>query len=168
MKEIIICRHAKSSWKNKTLDDHKRPIKTRGKKDSKRLGIFLRKVELLPGLILSSTSERTRQTIKFFLKTAKCQPEIDYIQAFYMGSVSDIFQSLCKVSNDVSRAMVVGHNPTLEKMISLLTSSKGLNLRLPTTGLAYLTVDSSQWSGLQKGQAELKWMITPKILREMT
>ena len=167
MKEMIICRHAKSSWQNSKLKDHERPLKTRGKKDSKRIGKFLRRANLLPELILSSTSERSRQTVRFFLKTAKYKPEIDYIRAFYMGSVSDIFHDLCQISNDISRVMVVGHNPTLEEMISILTSSKDLNLKLPTTGLAYLTLESRQWSGLKKGHAHLNWMVTPKILKKI-
>ena len=167
MKEIIICRHAKSSWQNEKLADHERPLKKRGREDAKRLGKFLRRMGLLPELILSSTSERTRQTIEFFLKKAKYKPEIDYIQTLYMGSVLDIFQVLCQVSNDISITMVVGHNPTLEEMVSFLTRSRGLDLKLPTAGLACFILRSKQWSGLQEGRVQLNWVISPKILKKM-
>ena len=41
MKELLVLRHAKSSWKHPELDDHDRPLNKRGKRDAPRMGELL-------------------------------------------------------------------------------------------------------------------------------
>lgn len=55
MKSLLILRHAKSSWKHQELTDHDRPLNKRGKKDAARMGKLLKKENLIPDLIISST-----------------------------------------------------------------------------------------------------------------
>jgi len=38
MKNLLIMRHAKSSWKDSNLADHERPLKKRGLKDAAEVG----------------------------------------------------------------------------------------------------------------------------------
>ncbi|HAH52111.1 MAG TPA: histidine phosphatase family protein, partial [Balneola sp.] len=42
MKQILLLRHAKSSWDHPGLDDFDRPLAKRGLKDAPRMGKFLR------------------------------------------------------------------------------------------------------------------------------
>ena len=44
MKQILLLRHAKSSWDHPGLDDFDRPLAKRGLKDAPRMGKFLRKI----------------------------------------------------------------------------------------------------------------------------
>ena len=57
MKNLLIMRHAKSSWEFTDLSDHDRPLNTRGKRDAPRLGKVLLKERLVPQLIISSSAE---------------------------------------------------------------------------------------------------------------
>ena len=45
MKELLVLRHAKSSWKHAGLDDHDRPLNKRGQRNAPRMGQLLRDEE---------------------------------------------------------------------------------------------------------------------------
>jgi phosphohistidine phosphatase len=56
-------RHAKSSHKNLNLNDHDRPLNTRGLNDAPRIHQELSRINFLPNLILVSSSTRTLETL---------------------------------------------------------------------------------------------------------
>jgi phosphohistidine phosphatase len=62
MKTIILVRHAKSSWKDLSLDDFDRPLNKRGKINAPLMGEKLKERQIMPDLILSSPAKRARKT----------------------------------------------------------------------------------------------------------
>jgi phosphohistidine phosphatase len=62
MKSVLILRHAKSSWKHPELSDHDRPLNKRGKRDAPIMGRLLKKEDLVPDIIMTSTAIRARST----------------------------------------------------------------------------------------------------------
>jgi phosphohistidine phosphatase len=59
MLTLSLLRHAKSSWANRELEDHDRPLAKRGVKAAGAMGAFIAKEGLRPDLILCSGSVRT-------------------------------------------------------------------------------------------------------------
>ena len=59
MLTLSLLRHAKSSWANRELKDHDRPLAKRGVKAAGAMGAFIAKEGLRPDLILCSGSVRT-------------------------------------------------------------------------------------------------------------
>ena len=87
MKEILLLRHAKSSWKNSSngqLNDIDRPLNKRGLEDATYIGIYLKKLDLFPDLILSSPALRTKQTVDLVKKAnmTKNKLNIEFIPSF--------------------------------------------------------------------------------------
>lgn len=68
MKELILIRHAKSSWSNPLLEDFERPLNKRGAKNAPFMAKVLKQKEVNPDLIISSPSKRTKDTLDFFIK----------------------------------------------------------------------------------------------------
>ena len=64
MKQLILMRHAKSSWESSALIDHERPLNARGRHDAPVIGHYLWQKGVKPDLIISSDSLRTRQTVE--------------------------------------------------------------------------------------------------------
>ena len=60
MKQLLLLRHAKSSWDDPDLDDFDRPLAERGLKAAKLMGRELAARDWLPDQVLVSSALRTR------------------------------------------------------------------------------------------------------------
>ena len=70
-KSVIIFRHGKSDWDAAFDSDHNRPVSKRGKKDAKKMGKYLNRIEQDPDLTISSTALRARDTAKLAMEYGK-------------------------------------------------------------------------------------------------
>ena len=71
MKQLIILRHSKSSWKNTNLSDHERPLNKRGNYDAELISNYLSNLIQEIDMLHSSSSERTRETSDYFIDKIK-------------------------------------------------------------------------------------------------
>jgi len=147
-KTLLILRHAKSSWKDTTLADHDRPLNKRGKRDAPRIGRLLRKENLVPDLIISSTARRAHDTVELVVKYSDCDGQVVWASSLYMGGYLAYLNSVRTVEDDVEMLMVVGHNPDLEGLVTALT---GLEEAMPTAALARIELPVGRWSDVQEG-----------------
>lgn len=145
MKTLLVLRHAKSSWKYPGLPDHERPLNSRGKQDAPRMGRLLREEDLTPELIISSSANRARTTAEIVAMNSGYDSEIEINQDFYFGDPEDFLERLQQLSDELTRVMVVGHNPGMEELVALLTDQYE---RLPTAALAEIALPIQRWQQL--------------------
>jgi phosphohistidine phosphatase len=151
---LYLLRHAKSSWKDDTLDDHDRPLAPRGKRASKAIGRYLRDHDIEPELVLCSSAKRARQTLERLGPAgvdARLEPEL------YGAGAHDLLERLRAVPDDVASVMLIGHNPGIQQLAFLLA---GLDDKFPTAALATFACDA--WSALER--AELIDYVKPRDL----
>ena len=94
MKTLILMRHAKSSWKFPELSDKDRPLTKRGEHDAPRMGKLLKKEEIFPESILSSTAVRAAATAEAVAQKLDYKEEITYLDSLYMAEPSAIIEAL--------------------------------------------------------------------------
>lgn len=145
MKELLVLRHAKSSWADGTLPDHDRPLQARGERDAPRMGRLLQAEGLLPDLIVTSTARRARDTAGLAAAAAGYQGEIEETHSFYHASPHAYLDRLRTLPPGVERVLVVGHNPGMEELVEVLT---GVQERFPTAALAQVTLPIVSWEDL--------------------
>ena len=164
MKLVLILRHAKSSWKEKGISDHSRPLNPRGKKAAPLMGQILYEEDLVPDVILSSTARRARDTADLAADASGFEGEIHYLESFYHAWPSDYLDALRSLSSDIYTAMIVGHNPGMEMLLEMLT---GQDERLPTAALALIKLPIENWSQLtDEAEGELLDLWLPRTLME--
>lgn len=162
MKTLFLLRHAKSSWKDESLPDFERPLNRRGKRAAETLGRYIRTNEVSFELILSSPAVRARETVERMLKAAKLTTEVRYDQRLYGASAARLADIVSQIENERTAVMIVGHNPGLEELLSLLVGYPELT---PTGALAKLTTRAAKWTALAgAGKATLEWLIKPREL----
>jgi len=71
MLSLYVMRHSKSSWKNKNLEDYKRPLSKKGKSEIKLITKFLKNKKTRLDLAYVSSAKRTVQTYKKLIKKVK-------------------------------------------------------------------------------------------------
>lgn len=161
MKKLLLLRHAKSNRDGSDAADFDRPLSDRGIKAAAIVGRYLGAKKFQPDLVLSSPAERARQTAMLFMKAAGITAELRFDERIYEAHASRLLSVVKQIDEDVNIALLVGHNPGFEDLLSALT---GVVHHMPTAALAYLTMEIEKWNDAQDGCATLKWMITPKDL----
>ena len=145
MKTLLILRHAKSSWKDPDLSDHDRPLNTRGEKDAPRMGRLLRKQELLPELILSSSAERARKTAEKVAEESEFEGMLRFSRDLYSFGKEAYLEALSEVPDEINIVMIVGHNPSVEELLETIT---GQHERLTTASLAQISISMDHWGDI--------------------
>jgi phosphohistidine phosphatase len=164
MKTLLLMRHGKSSWKDEKLTDHERPLKKRGRKDSKRMAKVLLSNDLIPDLILSSTAVRAKETVEIIVETLEYDKKIVYSDELYMGEPQAFVNVLKALSDDYNTVVIVGHNPGLEAYIQIID---GEIEALPTAGLGQLVLVLDHWEELTfETMGDLVGFWTPKTLED--
>jgi phosphohistidine phosphatase len=158
VKLLSILRHAKSSWKDSSLDDHDRPLNKRGLRDAPRMGELIREQGLVPEAIVSSTARRARETALAVASSAGFPHEVRFTRNLYGASPEDSLAVLAEVPDTVGHAMIVGHNPTQEELLSLLV---GESHAMPTAALAVVELPIESWRDLDpvpRGVLRAHWI----------
>lgn len=163
MKTLFLLRHAKSSWKDKNLDDFDRPLKKVGLGDAQLMGKLLRQREIGLDLVISSSAERARQTTQLVLMSAGLQVEVRYDDRIYEASMRRLLTLVSRLDNQANSVMLVGHNPGFEELLKTLT---GEVHSMPTATLAGIEFDVDDWSQVKARTGRLTLLLTPKELRK--
>lgn len=169
MKQILVLRHAKSSWSDPGLDDFDRPLSKRGLQDAPRMGKFLRKTGYKPGLVISSPAERAKQTAQLCVEAMKEEHDIiKWDEDLYFESAVKYVQAIQAAPEEQDRIMLVGHNPLVEATVTALSGGKNHTiLRMPTAALVCLESYALKWSDISYGNCQMKWMMIPKVVKEI-
>jgi phosphohistidine phosphatase len=167
--QLFVLRHAKSSWDDPGLDDHERPLAPRGRRAVKLLSEHVRRSGITPAQVLCSSSRRTRETLEGVAPGG--EQLID--PALYSASGAAVIERLRQIPEEISSAMVVGHNPAMQILVLKLAGANGgvpvegeladVQRKFPTGALATLTFEC-EWSALSPGCATLDSYVRPKAL----
>ncbi len=147
MKTLLLLRHAKSSWDQPGQHDHERPLNKRGKKEAPKVGKYLKEKDLLPDLVLSSTARRAQDTAQAVVEESGFSGQIDLYQDLYLSDTACYLDILRRLPDSADRVLVVGHNPDLEQLLTLLTD---VTQHLTTAMLAQVDLPISSWQELNE------------------
>ena len=145
MKQLLLMRHAKSSWDNAELADHDRPLNKRGRRDAPRMGKWLCDQGVIPGRIISSTAVRARKTAAVVAEACGMDDHLELDRSLYFGDVSEWVALIAETDSEIQSVMLVGHNPGLEDFLEHLI---GHYERLPTATVACVELPIDAWQNL--------------------
>jgi len=169
MKKLYLLRHAKSDYPA-GVDDHERPLNTRGRNDSLKMGKYLKENNILPQKIISSDAKRTTETINNIIKSAAIDIKAEFTSGLYLATPGEMLKQIAKTSEDIESLMVVSHNPGTEQLAKILTRSGTpeaislIKLKYPTCGLTILTINAESWEKIEPACAFMEDFIVPKII----
>ncbi|XAR53901.1 hypothetical protein NMG60_11022640 [Bertholletia excelsa] len=107
-RRLILLRHAKSSWENRSLRDHDRPLSKAGQVDAIKVSHKLQQLGWIPELILLSDAVRTRETLRIIQEEVRefLKAEVHFLSSFYSIAAMDgqtaehLQHAICKFSRD--------------------------------------------------------------------
>ncbi len=156
---LILMRHAKSDWPEGQVDIV-RPLSERGRRQAPESGRWLALCITSIDLAVVSPAERARSTWTLVSAELAVTPTTRIDDRVYAASDTDLLEIVQELPEDVHTVIVVGHNPTLEQLVTLLT---GERVTLPTSALAVITM-SAAWSSAGQSSAVLQASGRPPAL----
>ena len=162
-KTLILVRHAKSSWKDSTLNDIQRPLNKRGNKDAPKMGDHMASKGLNPEVIYSSPGLRALTTARLIsVKIGITPKDIKIDDKIYTFDSDELLQVVSKLKNKYDTVMIVGHNPAITDAANYLSGASIDNV--PTCGVVVLKMDTDTWKNIYSNKATLERFDYPKKL----
>lgn len=159
-KTLVLLRHAKSSW-GLDVDDHERPLSTRGKRDGLAVGEYLVKHRRESDIVYCSTAIRARQTWDRAVKVGAHAGEVTYTDRIYEAFVPELIKVLRKTPEQASTVLMIGHSPGIPDLVEKLAVRKGnkdlwskMDTKFPTSAFAIVEYDG-KWEDLSGNSAQL-------------
>ena len=150
-------------------EDTKRELTVSGKKEVVEIAKSLKKLGVKFNVIFSSPFTRAFQTAQIIAEEYKLTEQIEQSEELKPdGSKGSLYNKLSKLSID-SVILIVGHEPYLSGMINDIISNDNYNknhnnnIILKKAGLSRIKITST----VPKFKGELRWLLTPRILKKI-
>ncbi len=162
--EIILLRHAKTPKLEEAgvKTDADRPLGGLGRQQARAAGRALEALELLPELVLASPILRARDTAELAVEgmgggvDLRLHPPLST-----SGQAEPLWDSLREFSS-AKRLLLVGHQPTLGELASLLlVGTTQVMMELKPGGMLLVEMDSVHGAGA------LRWLLTPQQIEAL-
>ena len=144
MKTIILMRHAKAEQGDFDISDFERKLTSKGRSDADMAAkTLLKKVKKLD-LIITSSAKRTLKTAKIVAENYQIDKnKILSINEIYEAGADSYIQVLRSLNDEkVNTAMIVGHNPTIGAMASILSGNEIIEFKPSSFAVFNLTIET--------------------------
>ena len=172
MRQLLLLRHAKSSWDDPRLSDHARPLNARGKRAASGMAAAMRELGLAPDIVLVSSARRTLQTLEA-LAPIEGSPLVEPMDDLYLANWPSLLSVLRGLPETARSVLLIGHNPGLHELAMALIGPEGMAggnqaaLRLadgyPTAALTEFAI-ALPWRLLEAGGGRILRFMTPADL----
>ena len=164
--QLILVRHAKSSWRDPALDDHDRPLNGRGRRSATAIGQWLATYDLVPECVLCSDAVRTRETWRFISAELEGAPQADWLNTLYHATPETVLAVLNGLGCE-SPVLLLGHNPGLAEAAQALAVAAPDHPKFgqyPTAATTVFDIDIKHWSAMTWGKGAVRSFIVPREL----
>ena len=161
--ELYLIRHGIAADRGDEYpDDSKRPLTSGGIARLRKEAKALDALGVTFDHIITSPLVRTRQTADVFAETLKSKPSVSSSDALApAGTPAAVIQDLAKHARK-ERVALVGHEPNLGELAARLIGAR-LPMEFKKGGICRIDFETLP----PKGIGQLRWFITPKMLRNI-
>ncbi|MBK8781062.1 MAG: phosphohistidine phosphatase SixA [Anaerolineales bacterium] len=162
---LYIIRHAIAAEEDPSGDESQRALTDKGGKKMRQIAKGLRVLGVEFDMILSSPYLRAKETAEILGEVFKIKKQIVYSDNLIPVGDPDLLFGEINEKYSVDSLAIVGHEPYLTTLISLLVG-KGtpLDMELKKGGVCRLSTDDLHHSR----HATLEWLLTPGVLVEIS
>lgn len=166
MRRLLLLRHAKAAPAI-VGDDYDRPLTERGEEEARGVGELIARKGLIPDLVIYSGSRRTKQTTELVMAGWTHPAKATEDNRIYDATRQLVYLLVRALPASADSVMLVGHNPGMADVASLLAGSGSEHDRLrmaakfPTSGLAVIEFPLQSWDEVEPRKGELVRFSTP-------
>ncbi len=165
MKQLLIVRHAKSSWDEAIKNDFDRPLNARGLKDAPAMANKMLDRKIVIDAFISSTAKRAITTATFFYEEYKKRgiktTGLIGVPELYLASPIVFEETIGETDNALNTIAIFSHNPGITEFANSLT-----NVRvdeMPTCSVFAVQADVASWHQFMEAKKEFLFFDYPKM-----
>jgi len=160
-KQLLLIRHAKSSWDDFSIKDFDRPLNGRGKKDAPVMAKRLLDKEITIDAFIASPAKRARKTAELFAKEYKGEKDnIIFFEELYLAATSNFLDVISKTDDRFKTIAIFSHNEGITDFANSLTDTRIDNI--PTCGIFAIKLKAKHWSDFAEAEKEFWFFDSPK------
>lgn len=156
--QLFLLRHGQAEDRRAGGTDFDRALTAEGRAELARIARGLRRLEVVPDVILSSPLVRARQTAAIVAPVLGCEVEI--VDGLASGAGFDDILRVIEARSTAGFLMLTGHEPDLSTAAALLAGAPAGSLVLKKAGL--IRVDL--YGPPRAGAGRLRWLLAPRQL----
>jgi phosphohistidine phosphatase len=164
MKQLLIIRHAKSSWDITTPKDFDRELNDRGHKDAPEMAKRLVKKGIEIDAFISSTAVRAFTTAVYFAevyeKAGYKSLDILGVPELYHAEPKTFKEVISNVDDAFKTIAVFSHNPGITEFVNGLTTTRIDDM--PTCGIFAVKIETTTWKDFVKADKSFWFFDYPK------
>jgi len=161
MKQLLIIRHAKSSWENLLQKDFNRTLNERGMKDAPAMAKRLLTKGIEIDQFVSSPAVRAFTTATFFAEAyGKKAKHIIQIPELYHASEEVFYKTISNFNDTFKTVALFSHNPGITDFVNSLTDARIDNM--PTCGVFAVKASISKWKDFSDNNNQFWFFDYPK------
>lgn len=159
MKELLVIRHAKSSWQNPWEDDFDRPLNDRGKRDAPFMASQLLQKEVSLDALVTSDANRAASTCAYF---AASYPGVPLLKEpkLYQAGVKHFYEVIQSLPDSYQCVALFSHNTGLTDFVNKLSKVR-VDI-VPTCGIYAVKADIEHWADFKEGKKAFWFFDYPK------
>jgi phosphohistidine phosphatase len=162
MKQLLLIRHAKSSWDDAAANDMDRPLNERGKKDAPKMAERLLDKKVKIDGFYTSPAKRALSTCRLFVKSLdRKEKHIIEAEELYEPNVESFFNVIRKADEDFDTIAIFSHNPGITAFANKLTSVQVDDM--PTCSIFAIKADIKKWNDFEDGEKLFWFFDYPKL-----
>jgi phosphohistidine phosphatase len=163
MKQLLIIRHAKSSWDFSNLNDFDRSLNERGHNDAPMMAKRLLQKNIAIDAFVSSTAKRAFSTAFYFCNTyGKKEKDIVQVAELYHAPVHVFYNVVEHLANAYQTVALFSHNPGITDFVNELTDVRVNDM--PTCGIFAIKIYTNDWLEFGTAKKEFLFFDYPKAV----
>lgn len=162
VKQILIIRHAKSSWAQVGQDDYDRPLNERGQRDAPMMAQRMIDKAVTINAFVASTANRAFTTAGYFAKAyGVSKKDVRGVKKLYHAYPSVFYEVINELEDSIHTVAVFAHNPGITMFVNELTSTKIDDM--PTCAIFAVKADIDSWKDFEDGKKSFWFFDYPKL-----
>jgi len=165
MKDLYILRHGIAVEPGTPgIADDERPLTGKGEKRMREIALALRKLDLKLDRIVTSPLPRAFATAEIVAETLDVRERFETANVLQAGSGAASIQRWLRERTE-ERLMIVGHNPALSDLVSLLVMG---TIQPQICDLKKGAIAALYRTAVAKDLYDIAWIATPRLIRSLS
>lgn len=161
--EIYILRHGEAEPRSARVEEADRKLTPKGRRDVERVMRAASAAKVRPELALTSPYRRAVETAEIAIHELDPKPKLVETEALLPERSPEQVWKELRPHSDANEILLAGHEPQLSSLVAFLLGAPELRLDLKKGALVRISVE--KMGVAPKG--ELKWVLTPALVREI-